>query len=308
MASFPAFQSLIDTVQGGLLLLGPDKGDILAANQLAAIVLVTPHAQLIGQSIHRFLPADDTQVMPLLTGQDMVYNRNVSLQTATGRRIDVQLSLRKILIDDRSTLAISFSDRTEQQLMGQLLGFEQQLLARSLKLIHHLHPQPLSSTEDDLLTGVISMPQLLAAAHRETGRIRRYGGVLSGMLVQLSGLPETGAAQEMAASRRQLLRLAGSLCVQTTRDSDLVARMEEDMFLILLPDTTLDGAEGLASRLLQALGQHTSLPGTPAWPEVCIGISALRADEEAPNVLLARLQGALGQARMAGGNRIYRQA
>ncbi|WP_167467134.1 hypothetical protein [Aquitalea magnusonii] len=42
MASFPAFQSLIDTVQGGLLLVQPEDGHILGANQLAAIVLAPP--------------------------------------------------------------------------------------------------------------------------------------------------------------------------------------------------------------------------------------------------------------------------
>jgi hypothetical protein len=44
MASFPVLQSLIDTVQGGLLLVEPDSGHILAANQLAAILLATPCA------------------------------------------------------------------------------------------------------------------------------------------------------------------------------------------------------------------------------------------------------------------------
>jgi hypothetical protein len=125
-------------------------------------------------------------------------------------------------------MVVSFSDRTEQQLMRQLLDFEQQLLARSLKLVKHLHQQHAAGAEDDQLTGLISMPQLLAAAHTETGRIRRYGGALSGMAVQMLSLPPSGASAEMAAAR-QLLRLAASICVQATRDSDLVARREEDV-------------------------------------------------------------------------------
>jgi hypothetical protein len=131
-------------------------------------------------------------------------------------------------------MVVSFSDRTEQQLMRQLLDFEQQLLARSLKLVKHLHQQHAAGAEDDQLTGLISMPQFLAAAHTETGRIRRYGGALSGMAVQMLSLPPSGASAEMAAAR-QLLRLAASICVQATRDSDLVARREEDVFYCYCP-------------------------------------------------------------------------
>jgi hypothetical protein len=90
MASFPVLQSLIDTVQGGLLLVEPDSGHILAANQLAAILLATP-CQLIGQPAW-FLPAGETQIPTLLAGQDMVYNRGMQLQTASGRLINVQFS------------------------------------------------------------------------------------------------------------------------------------------------------------------------------------------------------------------------
>lgn len=308
MASFPAFQSLIDTVQGGLLLVQPEDGHILGANQLAAIVLATPHAELIGQALARFLPDGDTRIPTLLAGHDMVYNHSVALKTGGGRLIAVQLSLREVLIDGSIIQVISFSDRSEQQLLRQLLDFEQQLLARSLELIRHLQPQQAAATADDLLIGIISMPQLLAAAHGETGRIRRYGGALSGIALQLLGLPAAGAGVEQAELRRQLLRLAGSLCIQASRDSDLVARQEEDVFLLLLPGTSLSGAGQLASRLLRALSQSAILSGAQARPAgACMGISALRADEQSPNAMLGRLQGALDQARMAGGNCIHRQ-
>lgn len=309
MASFTVFQSLIDTVQGGLLLVWPDSGHILGANQLAAILLATPHAQLIGQPLHGFLPAGETQIPALLAGHDMVYNRSMQLQTATGRLINVQFSLREVLLDGSRIMVVSFSDRTEQQLMSQLLDFEQQLLARSLKLVKQLHLQHIAGAEDDQLTGLISMPELLAAAHTETGRIRRYGGALSGMAVQMLSLPPAGADAEMAAARRHLLQLAASICVQSTRDSDLVARREEDVFLLLLPGTSLSGADELAPRLLLALSQPAGFAEVQTLPlRLCIGISALRDDEQAPNAMLTRLQGALDQARMAGSNRIFRQA
>lgn len=310
MASVPAFQSLIDTVQGGLLLVGPDSGRILAANQLAAIVLATPHTQLLGQPLHHYLPAGAAALPTLLAGHDMVYNRGMQLQAATGRLINVQCSLREVLIDDNPSLLLSFSDRTEHQLLSQLLGCEQQLLARSLKLLRQLQQQQLSGSDnDDPLTGVLGMPQLLAAAHTETGRIRRYGGALSGMAVQLLCLPPASKDPAQTAARHHLLQLAGSLCVQATRDSDLVARREEDVFLLLLPGTTLAGADELAVRLLQALSQPAAFANVLMTPlQLAIGISALRVDERAPNAMLSRLQGALDQARMAGGNRIYRQA
>ena len=310
MSNFPTFQSLIDTVQGALLLAQPATGRIISANQLAAILLATPHDDLLGRPFSHYLPQpdDEGELKSLLVQNSMIYNRRQQLKTATGRLFQVQLSLREVSIEGHATLVISFSDRTENQLMGQLLSYEHQLVERSLNLVKNMKHDQRPPTADDQLSGVLGMPQWLNDAHAETGRIRRYGGELSGMSLQLTNIPQLIPEQDNGSARRHLLQLTGSLCVQSTRDSDLVARQEDNSFVILLPQTGLDGAYELARRLLHALGQLTYLyQGQEQQAQACMGISTLRADENSPNAMLDRLRGALSLARIAGVNQIHRQ-
>lgn len=307
MASPFTLQTLIDTVQGGLLLVQPDSGQIIAANQLAAILLAMPHPSLQGRPFSQFLPQaeDSSTLRHLLAQQGMIYNLPFRLISATGRPIEVQLSLREIQLAEQTCLVISFGDRSESHQMRQLIKLEHQLLQRALNMLKSMNQDTSIQLEDDQLMGVVSIQQLLGNAHSETGRIRRYGGALAGMLVQIINLPP----RDDDAARRQLLRLAGSLCVQGTRDSDQVAHQREDAFLVLMPNTSLDGAQEVAQRLLQVLGQLVYRNQGQEFPvEVCIGLSALRTAESAPNAMFQRLEDALEQARQAGRNRISRLA
>ncbi|NWK78613.1 PAS domain-containing protein [Aquitalea sp. LB_tupeE] len=307
MASPFTLQTLIDTVQGGLLLVKPENGLIIAANQLAAILLATPHPKLPGSPFSQFLPQaeDSSALRNLLDQQGMIYNLPFRLISANGRALDVQLSLREVLLADQTSLVISFSDRSESQLMHQLIKLEHELLQRALNMLKSMNQGTSNQLEDDQLMGAVSIPQLLSNAHAETGRIRRYGGALASMLVQVVNLPPP----DDNTTRRQLLRLAGSLCMQGTRDSDQVARQQEDKFLVLMPNTSLDGAQGVAQRLQQTLGQLVYRhQARECQAEVCIGLSALRVAETAPNAMLQRVDSALEQARQAGSNQISRLA
>ncbi len=310
MSTIDAFQSLIDTVQGALLLATPDGGTILSANQLAAILLATPHDDMVGKSFAGFLanPDDGPALLTLLAANSMVYNRKLALRTATGRKFEVQMSLREVRVDNMPTLVISFSDRTESMVMNQLLDAEHQLVEQSLTLYKAIQQEKKQGGGEDKLTGVVGMPQLLGQAHAETGRIRRYGGSVAALSLQLLNMPALVPEDDNGSARRHLLQLAGSLCVQSTRDSDLVARREDDSFVILLPNTSLDGAHDLARRLILTLRQLTFVyQGKEEQADSCAGISVVRDDENSPNPMLERLSGALSLARIGGAGHIHRQ-
>lgn len=154
MAILQAFQSLIDTVQGGLILALPADGQIVSANQLAAILLATPHGDLIGQSFSHFLPnpADHELLARELRHSSMIYNRALTLQANGGRHFEVQLSLREVELDGTRLLVYSFSDRTETKVMSQLLDFERSLVERSISLMKNLREED-KPADDDKLTG-----------------------------------------------------------------------------------------------------------------------------------------------------------
>lgn len=309
MAILQAFQSLIDTVQGGLILALPADGQIVSANQLAAILLATPHGDLIGQSFSHFLPnpADHELLARELRHSSMIYNRALTLQANGGRHFEVQLSLREVELDGTRLLVYSFSDRTETKVMSQLLDFERSLVERSISLMKNLREED-KPADDDKLTGVAGMHCLLSAAHAETGRARRYGGAVSGLILSLMNMPERVPELDEGSVHRHLLRLAGSLCLQSTRDSDLVAKREDDAFIILLPSTGMSGANELARRLIKALRQLTFVyQGEERTAAACVGLSALRGSESTPKPMLDRLDEALHKAREGGPNFIVKQ-
>jgi diguanylate cyclase (GGDEF)-like protein len=87
----------------------------------------------------------------------------------------------------------------------------------------------------------------------------------------------------------ELLRRLSSALRESIRESDLVARLGGDEFAILLPQTTLEGAQALVSRLLTCDDANARFP-------VSAGIAAYRP-EEAPDELIRRADEALYVAK-----------
>ncbi|AXE31187.1 diguanylate cyclase [Chromobacterium phragmitis] len=309
MVTLQAFQPLIDTVQGSLLLASPENGRIYCANQLACILLACPQSDLLKCSIYDFLP-DKNEAYNLcreLAGNNMIYNRGMQLSTSAGRTFEVQLSARRILLDQIPLLVCSFSDRTETKVLSQLLDFERQLVERSLNIVKTLKEEGGQSDDEDKLTGVVGMHRLMSSAHAETSRARRYGNSLSGLALELVNIPEMVPQEDDGSAYNHLIRLASSLCLQSSRDSDLVARRSANTFVILLPHTPIGGANEMGRRLIKSLRQLTFLyQGAEHQAAACVGISSLRSEESSPMPMLERLEEALTKAREGGANYIIK--
>ncbi|TIC82103.1 sensor domain-containing diguanylate cyclase [Crenobacter intestini] len=301
-----AFQSLIDTVQGALLLLSPEDGRVFAANQLAAILLGVPHAELLGESFFQHLVnrADERSLLDKLGTQGIVYNEAVTVQSRAGRKFEVQLSLRHIDFQ-RRVLMVSFSDRTELALLGRLLESERGALEKMLKLVRELKPSAETGNPDDYLSGVLDMPALFAGLAQEVGRAGRYNQPLSAMLVSVEGV---GGQELDAETAGYIRRMTGSLCLQSARDSDLVARRDDGCLLVVLPHTPLQGATRAARRLIaQFSRQRFSIGSEERNAAVCIGLTSLRRDETSLKPLIQRLDTALARSRAQGVNTLSRQ-
>lgn len=91
---------------------------------------------------------------------------------------------------------------------------------------------------------------------------------------------------------------------QVVRATDHVARYGGDEFLILLPQTNLDGARVLAQRLKSALAEQAAQMA-PLRLTASIGVAALvPGSGEQAETLRDRADGALLRAKRAGGDRI----
>ncbi|MCC6153916.1 MAG: diguanylate cyclase [Candidatus Hydrogenedentes bacterium] len=105
-----------------------------------------------------------------------------------------------------------------------------------------------------------------------------------------------------------LKQVAKALRSAIHRPGDLVARYGGEEFAVVLPETDLEGATAVATRMLAAV-RELHLPHTlsPAGPSVTVSIGLAMAfpkEDTQPQSLLLRADQALYQAKAAGRNRL----
>ena len=125
------------------------------------------------------------------------------------------------------------------------------LRAEALHLREDLNRQ----TRVDDLTGVMSRRFFFQQAHRECSRARRYGHLLSCLMLEVNHF-KLLCSNVSDAAGEAILRSTANIIGQWTRDSDLVARFADAKFAVLLPETGLDGATIVREKLQEALQAH----------------------------------------------------
>ena len=93
---------------------------------------------------------------------------------------------------------------------------------------------PFALPNYDSLTGFLNRETMIGELFRETDRIQRMGGVLCFMLIEIEGFSEIRSEYGSENADRLLRYIAGRLR-RYLRTYDLIARQEENEFLIALP-------------------------------------------------------------------------
>jgi diguanylate cyclase (GGDEF)-like protein len=130
----------------------------------------------------------------------------------------------------------------------------------------------------DAQTRVASRRSFFTQAEREAQRARRYGHPISTISLEVEGLPAAGTLTDLA------LQTVGSV-LRTLRTADLVGRLGESSFALILPETTLGAASGVATRLRAQILARTELLGIPL--SVSFGVVCYVGTVEDPENLVA---------------------
>jgi diguanylate cyclase (GGDEF)-like protein len=156
----------------------------------------------------------------------------------------------------------------------------------------------------DFLTGCASRRHFLENAGHEVLRIRRYGGELSMLALDLDNF-KTVNDQYGHQSGDLVLKKLAEVCRGMLRDVDLVGRLGGEEFAILLPETGGQLAFEVARRLCQAvataevpLSVHNSIHFTTS-----IGVASLLESDVGIETILNRADQALYKAKHEGRNR-----
>lgn len=158
----------------------------------------------------------------------------------------------------------------------------------------------------DSLTGLLTRTAWEEASAREVERALRFGHSVAVCLVDVDEFKSVNDRAGHLAGDRCLEEIARAL-LGACRTIDSVGRFGGDELVVLLPETTLDGALALAERAREAVQtREVRLVGAPAALlriSVSIGVAAgLPASWQE---LIAEADRALYEAKRAGRNRVH---
>ncbi|MDA8098543.1 MAG: sensor domain-containing diguanylate cyclase [Nitrospiraceae bacterium] len=167
------------------------------------------------------------------------------------------------------------------------------------RLIERL--EHLSST--DGLTGLLNRRALIEQLGYEIERARRYGSPLSIILCDMDNLKEINDTHG---------HLAGDLAIQlvsatlrnTLRNVDIAGRYGGDEFLIVIPETNLEGTHNIAEKIRTATNAtETNFEGKQLRVSVSMGIASLAPGDDI-DTFVTRVDVALYSSKHDGRNRI----
>ena len=163
----------------------------------------------------------------------------------------------------------------------------------------------LSST--DMLTGLLNRRALMDKLAYEAGRARRYSSDLALILCDIDYFKQINDAYGHAGGDRVLRAIAGILR-GSLRDADIVGRYGGDEFMLVLPQTSIKGAEEFAERVRAAVerGNVRMGSGKTARLSLSLGVtSVVRSGEDFNiNALIRRADKALYTAKKTGRNKV----
>lgn len=167
-----------------------------------------------------------------------------------------------------------------------------------LDVIYALQTKMARLALKDELTGAYNRREMNARFAIAADRKKRYDAASSLMIIDLDHFKSINDTYGHAAGDRVLVELV-DLLRSNCRRADEVFRAGGEEFVILLPDTSIDGATTLVDKIMKALrGRRLADLSVTA----SIGIAEIATDETVES-WMSRADGALYRAKESGRNR-----
>jgi diguanylate cyclase (GGDEF)-like protein len=131
----------------------------------------------------------------------------------------------------------------------------------------------------DHLTGLANRREFERVMEREVALSERHGRRLSMMMIDLDNLKRINDRQGHRAGDGAL-RLVAQQAQRVVRASDLCARIGGDELAVAMPETSIERAREVASRLRDAIRQLGLSSKSPDQVDVSIGVAAWRPGQD----------------------------
>lgn len=265
------------------------EGRILRMNQTELNWLGLSSEQVMGRRYVDFLTNDSQQ---LFLASFPTFLRD-------GHASDLAFEL---LHANGSTRSVLVGATALRDAKGNILASRSTVFDHTEKRRFETQLEHLANT--DALTLLSNRRDFYQKAAQEIARCRRSGGTFSLLMLDVDHFKAVNDRFGHAAGDDVLRQLAQHL-QNTLREVDTAARLGGEEFAALLPESALDGAQGLAERVCQQLAL-VSVPraqGEPIRFTVSIGVAQWQHGEDI-EATLHRADRALYQAKETGRNRV----
>lgn len=301
------------------------------------VILVADDEPVNRKLIQRRLEREDYEVITAEDGEE-------ALKLIRGRKPDlVLLDVMMPVIDgfevcrevksDTETreipvIFLSARDETEIKINGFALGANdyiskpfkaEELMARVNVALRMKHEKDLlrSTAEEaiadaeqsreramtDALTGLYNRYGLQRALARERAGANRYSRPLSCLMIDLDKFKNVNDTFGHPTGDLAI-RQTSQILTDALRRSDLVFRYGGEEFLVLLPETNLNGARGLANKIRSMTEDWVFGSAKKSFQlTLSVGVAELRASESGHD-MIARADMALYRAKERGRNRV----
>lgn len=156
----------------------------------------------------------------------------------------------------------------------------------------------------DPLTGLGNRKAWDQAVAAEMARAERYGAIFSIILAEVDHFPAFSQQLGRVASET-LLRCFADVLVSSTRHSDSVYRIGDELFVVFMPYTKLAAADMIGGRIRARFEIASREAGHPLTGS--FGVADFRSGESESD-LLGRAHSALVRAKQGGHNRVITAA
>lgn len=261
----------------------------LAVN-LARNLELQPLLEQFSRSAGDYVPHDSLGFRHEIAGSEQA----IVLGAAARHSCSYQLTVDDTTLGTLSVTRRRRFDEADLVTLEQLLGVIVYPLRNALLYYRAQH-----DAATDRLTGLSNRSVFGGALVREISRAQRYGSSLALLMSDLDNLKPINDRHGHSAGDRVLQQVAQVLRAGM-RGSDQVFRYAGDEFAVLLVGGAGDAAREAAERLRAQVADLSPEP-VPVRPTVSIGLSSLRADDDA-RTLFERADAALYAAKRAGRN------